>query len=250
MGFPDVLTNTIDLGFPNISVAGYSPIGEPVQYPEDRHDSTLHLSDNVAWTYGQNQFKFGGEFRYVRIDDYIDFVARGDWNFLGDTAFGILQAFGQCPGPTCPSISTLALAQLLAGVPDAAAAVSGNTANSLRAKSMGYYIQDDIHVVPRFLLNVGMRYEYNGAPVEAQNHFSVPNLSSGVGYLYSTTQLPIHPSRNEWNSPRRLQSHSNGLRPAHWFRLAAFENGALGGPRRVRSFLRQSDFANQHLSAH
>ncbi len=177
LGFPDVLTNTIDLGFPNISVAGYSPIGEPVQYPEDRHDSTLHLSDNVAWTYGQNQFKFGGEFRYVRIDDFIDFVARGDWNFLGDTAFGILQAFGQCPGPACPSISTLALAQLLAGVPDAAAAVSGNTANSLRSKSMGYYIQDDIHVVPRFLLNVGIRYEYNGAPVEAQNHFSVPNLT-------------------------------------------------------------------------
>ena len=176
LGFPDVLTSPIDLGFPNISVAAFSPIGDPIEYPQDRHDTTYHFSDSVAWTYGQNQFKFGGEGRYVRIDDYIDYLARGDWNFFGDTAFGILQQFGECPGPACPSTSILAIAQLLAGVPDATAAVSGTTANSLRSKSMGLYIQDDIHVIPRFLLNAGMRYEYHGVPVEAANQFSVPNL--------------------------------------------------------------------------
>ncbi|MGA3210563.1 MAG: TonB-dependent receptor, partial [Terriglobales bacterium] len=177
LGYPDVLTNPVDLGFPNIAVGGFAGIGDPIQYPENRVDTTLQLSDNVAWTHGQNQFKIGGEVRYTRIDDYIDYVARGDFNYLGDTAYGILQAFGQCPGPTCPSTSTLALAQLLAGVPDAAVAVSGNTNNSLRNWGMAAYIQDDIHVVPRFLLNVGLRYEYNGAPVEAQNEFSVPILT-------------------------------------------------------------------------
>src|SRR5208337_5524041 len=38
------------------------------------------------------------------------------------------------------------------------------------------YLQDDIHVIPRFLLNVGLRYEFNTPPVEAENRFSVPDL--------------------------------------------------------------------------
>jgi hypothetical protein len=73
-----------------------------------------------------------------------------------------------------------ALAQLLAGMPDYAIAASGNTANSLRSIGMNYYAQDDIHVVPRLLLNVGVRWEYNGPPVETHNRFSVPDLSANA----------------------------------------------------------------------
>ncbi len=90
MGFPNVLTNPVDLGAPNINLIGFDGIGEPINYPQDRHDTTLQLSDNVAWTVGRNQFKIGADFRHVRIDDYIDFLARGDWEFLGQTAAGIL----------------------------------------------------------------------------------------------------------------------------------------------------------------
>ncbi len=71
---------------------------------------------------------------------------------------------------------TCSLAQLLGGVPDFALAVSGNTYNSLRSHGISTYVQDDIHVIPRFLLNVGLRYEFNSPPVEALNRFSVPDL--------------------------------------------------------------------------
>jgi hypothetical protein len=66
---------------------------------------------------------------------------------------------------------------LLSGVPDYAVAVQGNTFNSLRSTGSNFYVQDDIHVVPRLLLNVGLRYEYNSPPVEAHDRFSVPDLS-------------------------------------------------------------------------
>ncbi|MGO9124485.1 MAG: TonB-dependent receptor domain-containing protein [Terriglobales bacterium] len=178
LGFPDVLTNPVDLGAPNISVLGFDGIGEPINYPQDRHDTTLQLSDNVAWTVGRNQFKIGADFRHVRIDDYLDFLARGDWFFLGQTAAGILGAFSlpPCNGPVPFDPTTCSLAQLLAGVPDYALAVSGNTYNSLRSHGISTYLQDDIHVIPRFLLNVGLRYEFNSPPVEALNRFSVPDL--------------------------------------------------------------------------
>jgi len=191
LGFPDVLTNPVDLGAPDINPLNFDGIGEPVNYPQDRHDTTLQLTDNVAWTVGRNQFKIGVDLRKVRIDNYLDFLARGDWFFLGQTMAGILQAGGAPPCNSDPPYdpSTCSLAQMLAGVPDYALAVSGNTYNSLRSHGVSAYIQDDIHVVPRFLLNVGLRYEYNSPPVEAQNRFSVPVLAP-------CTSLPCLPTFN------------------------------------------------------
>ncbi len=179
LGFPDVSTNPVDLGAPNINLIGFDGIGAPINYPQDRHDTTLQVADNLAWTVGRNQFKIGGDFRYVRLDNYLDFLARGDWFFLGQTAGGILGAFGDptpCSGPAPDDALTCSLAQLLGGVPDYALAVNGNTNNSLRSKGFSAYIQNDIHVIPRLLLNVGLRYEFNSPPVEAADRFSVPDL--------------------------------------------------------------------------
>jgi len=190
LGFPDVLTNPVDLGSPNINVLNFDGIGEPVNYPQERHDTTLQLADNVAWTVGRNQFKIGVDVRHLRIDNYLDFLARGDWFFQGLTLTGIFAASGDptpCAGTAPDDPTTCSLAQLLAGVPDYALGVSGTTNNSLRSHGVSTYVQDDIHVVPRFLLNVGLRYEYNSPPVEAQNHFSVPDL-------VACTALPCLPT--------------------------------------------------------
>lgn len=168
LGYPDVLTNPVDLGYPDLNVLNFDGIGEPINYPQERHDTTLQLADNVAWTVGRNQFKMGVDLRHLRIDNYLDFLGRGDWFYLGQTGSGIFG--GACDPSVC------ALAQLLLGIPDYALAVSGNTYNSLRSHGVSTYVQDDIHVVPRFLLNVGLRYEYNSPPVEALNRFSVPDL--------------------------------------------------------------------------
>lgn len=183
LGYPDVLTNPVDLGYPDLSITGFDGIGEPVNYPQDRHDTTIQIADNVAWTVGRNQFKIGVDLHKVRIDNYLDFLSRGEWVFLGATMAGILSAQSP-PLPPCNSNQppfdpvTCVLTQVLAGIPDAAIGVSGNTYNSLRSHGVSTYVQDDIHVVPRFLLNVGLRYEYNTPPVEALNRFSVPDLSA------------------------------------------------------------------------
>ncbi len=164
-------------GGPGISQhqpVGFDGIGEPVNYPQDRHDTTLQLSDNVAWTVGRNQFKIGVDIRHLRIDNYLDFLARGDWFFLGDTLAGILGATGAShPCNATPPFdpTTCSLTHCCWALPDYALAVSGNTYNSLRSHGVSTYIQDDIHVVPRLLLNVGLRYEYNSPPVEALNRF-------------------------------------------------------------------------------
>jgi hypothetical protein len=165
LGFPDVLTNPVDLGYPEVNLLGFDGIGEPLNYPQDRHDTTVHISDNLSWIKGRNQFKFGADIRDIQIDNYLDFVARGDFFFEAGTEDGY------------PGTPVEALGQLVGGLPDYAVAVSGNTFNTVRSVGMNYYIQDDIHVVPRLLLNVGLRYEYNSPGVEDHNRYSVPDLS-------------------------------------------------------------------------
>ena len=165
LGFPEILTKPVDLGYPEINLLGFDGIGEPLNYPQDRHDTTVHLSDNLSWIKGRNQFKFGGDIRDIQIDNYLDFVARGDWFFEAGAEAGMAAS---------PEV---ALAQLAVGIPDYAVAVKGDTFNTVRSFGANTYIQDDIHVVPRLLLNVGMRYEYNSPPVEDHNRYSVPDLS-------------------------------------------------------------------------
>jgi len=162
LGFPTVLTRPVDFGFPNVSILGFDGIGEPVNYPQDRHDNTFHIVDNLAWNRGLNQFKAGADIRRFQLNSYLDFIARGQWFFQG----------GMSGDPL------VALSQLLVGMPDYAVAVHGDTVNGLRTTAYNFYLQDDIRVKPRLTLNAGIRYEYNSPAVEVQNRFSVPDLNA------------------------------------------------------------------------
>jgi len=188
LGFPTTSSNPVDWGHPNVNIYGFDGIGEPVNYPQDRHDNTYEFADNLAWNTGRHQFKFGTDIRRFQLNSFLDFISRGDWFFEGATAQGLAQGLAQaglppsvlniCPGgiANCsPQVG--ALAQLMAGIPDYVVTESGNTNNGLRTTGLGAYVQDDIRVLPRFTLNVGLRWEFNSPPIEIHNRFSVPDLS-------------------------------------------------------------------------
>src|SRR5256712_457722 len=109
LGFPNVLTAPIDLGWPNVSVAGFDGIGQPTNTPQDHPTYTLHLMDNFVWNPrfngGKHQFKLGGEFRRYFYHLLFDTSARGIWNFNG-------------------TASTPSLVQLLQGIPSNAQTVN------------------------------------------------------------------------------------------------------------------------------
>ena len=85
--------NPVDWGYPNVNIYGFDGIGEPVNYPQDRHDNTYEFADNLAWNTGRHQFKFGTDIRRFQLNSYLDFISRGDWFFEGDVAQGIAQAW-------------------------------------------------------------------------------------------------------------------------------------------------------------
>jgi Carboxypeptidase regulatory-like domain/TonB dependent receptor len=162
LGFPTVLTAPIDLGYPNVSVAGFDGIGQPTNTPQDHPTYTLHLMNNFAWnpTFndGKHQFKIGGEFRRYFYELLFDTSARGIWNFNGT--------------PTTPS-----LVQLLRGIPSNAQKVDKGVTMDLYQNSYGAYIHDDYRVTSRLTMNLGLRYEYHAPVTEGKDELSVPDLS-------------------------------------------------------------------------
>jgi hypothetical protein len=200
LGFPTVSTNPVDWGYPNVNLYAFDGLGEPVNYPQDRHDNTYEFADNLAWNTGRHQFKFGTDVRRFQLNDYLDFLSRGDWFFEGGVAQGIAQGIAQtspaalakiCPNGLANCQQQLAVAQLMTGVPDYVVTETGTTNNGLRTTGLGAYVQDDIRVLPRFTLNVGLRWEFNSPPIEIHNRFSVPDLS--VSPATCNALLPVYP---------------------------------------------------------
>jgi hypothetical protein len=163
LGFPTVLTDPIDLGYPNVSVAGFDGIGQPTNTPQDHPTYTLHLINNFAWNpefnSGRHQFKMGGEFRRYFYHLLFDTTARGVWNFNGNLGM--------------PS-----LVQLVRGIPSTAQKVDSGVLMDLYQNSYGAYLQDDVRLTDRITLNLGLRYELYVPVTEGKNELSVPDLTA------------------------------------------------------------------------
>src|SRR5208337_4137624 len=65
----------------------FDPVGlglnTGVTDPSGRNDITGHLDENLAWTKGAHEFKFGGEFRQAQVDDFYQTGQRGTIYFDG-----------------------------------------------------------------------------------------------------------------------------------------------------------------------
>lgn len=163
LGFPQVLTAPIDLGYPNVAVAGFDGIGQPTNTPQDHPTYTIHIEDNYAWNPefmgGKHQFKAGFETRRYLYSLLFDITARGVWTFNGTSTENSLE-------------------QLLGGTPSNATTVDSEVNMDLNTTSYDGYIQDDYQATSNLTLNLGLRYEYNGPVTEAHDELSVADLSS------------------------------------------------------------------------
>ncbi len=165
LGYPDVAASvpgvprtacgsTIISGAPNISVSGFSGLGDNTQAPEIHPTYTPHFSESLAWTPGfdggRHQIKFGFDTRYYRYQILWCTVAcRGLWAFSGNA-------------PTVLGTGTNSLEQLLVGQPTNAEDISNGNLEHFRQHTYAGYIQDDYHVSQSLTLNLGFRYDYNG----------------------------------------------------------------------------------------
>ncbi len=144
---------------------------------------SLSFVDNLNWTRGNHSFKFGGEFRRIRLytdrQGGITYTYASIANFLVNSAQSV-QFLGDMSAPSV--------------------FFNGSTGQRL-AKQAYYigYVQDEWKLKSNLTLNYGLRYEYYTTLREAQNRQIL--FDTNTGQLRDPSLEPFHASKNNF-APR------------------------------------------------
>ena len=134
-------------GLTNLSVTGGFDLGGPSNYPQGRTDWVYQVIDNYTWNLsgtrtGEHTVKSGAQVKIFRSDSFFDSNFRGTYTF--------------------PS-----LAAFVAGTPSRFTQNQGDSTLARPNQIYGFYLQDDWRPSNSLTLNLGLRYDYEGAKTEA-----------------------------------------------------------------------------------
>ena len=144
------------LGAPNIAITGFEQVG--ITPPEGRNDVTGMLSDIVSYTTGKHQFRFGGEVRQGRVDEFYFRHSLGNYTFDGTQG----PWSNMCAANDSTCVHTIALADFLAGYISTGNLSVGNAERKVLVNGFNLFAQDQWQVTRKLNLNLGLRYEYFG----------------------------------------------------------------------------------------
>jgi len=142
-------------GFINISINGYTGFGVPNWMPLSRVEESYTHSDNVTWTKGAHEVRFGFDLVRHHLNHWQpeigNFGPRGGLGFNGqETALRGGAATNQYNG----------YAAFLLGLSDDAEKSLQNILATGREWQFGWYIRDRWQVSRKLTINLGLRYEY------------------------------------------------------------------------------------------
>jgi hypothetical protein len=156
-GLQGVSSNSLDTGYPDVTITGFSTLGESTQYVS-RKDNDYEIYDNVLWHHGTHTVRFGGYFFHLDFEPVNAQNARGTFGFTG-------------------RFTGNALGDFLLGAPNAGSAGQiGRGTLQGRTDWAHFYIEDGWQIWPSLKLDVGVRYEYNRAVTDANNNMAVVNI--------------------------------------------------------------------------
>jgi hypothetical protein len=150
------VTNPLLSGIPNIRISGFTELGAFHNFPKIvGPDKVYDFIDQVSNLRGKHSFTFGGE---LRRDLVHQATYRGG---RGRILFDSLENF-------------------LAGTPHNAGFLAGDPTRNISQWLYAGYAQDDWRITKRVTLNLGLRYEFQAVPTEANNLFG--NWEPSVGF--------------------------------------------------------------------
>jgi hypothetical protein len=203
------------LGAPNVVIGNFEQIG--LTPPEGRSDLTWHLTDIVSYTEGTHQFRFGGEFRRGRVNEF--YHRRGTGKFVFDGSQGPWAGATGCfpvpippsttpppPPPGCTNLgaqftNALALADYLTGDVSTSSIAVGNPERTVHANAFNFYFQDSWQWTKKLSINYGMRYEYFGPLHSGDKDLAVFTPAKGLQIQGAGISSIFPPDRNNF-APR------------------------------------------------
>ena len=149
VGLPEISSNPRDFGLSQITITGFSQLGDELHNPQHSATSIYQAVDTATWVRSRHLIKAGFDVRWIRQNAFRDELSRGFLSFLGVTGN--------------------ALAEMLLGYPSLTGVARLDNQQHLRTHSAYGFAQDTWHVRPDLTLSAGLRYEYNSPPVDAED---------------------------------------------------------------------------------
>jgi len=175
LGFPASLNSQVQYPlYPRFTPTGFSAVGP--------NQSDFIRQSNDAWTLAGAFTKIkGGHVLKFGVEQRLYFYNNNQNGPVMDFAFS--QTFTRGPDPNVATATAgNGMATFLLGTPTSGSARRWATA-TYKATNFGVYIQDDWKVRPYLTLNLGLRWEFEGAITDRFNALTNfdPNLVSEVG---------------------------------------------------------------------
>jgi outer membrane receptor protein involved in Fe transport len=165
----------IDVAFANIAFPvalgitktnAMPTIGPATNLPQGRIGKVYQVADNLSWLIGKHAFTFGAEYKH--LDTLVPFLP----NFNGAFSFNTAE-------------------RIRNNAPSGVSITLGDPLLSFVEKDQYYFIQDDFKIRPNLTLNLGIRYEYTGQPINILNEVSTVRESNASTALFNPA-LPLN----------------------------------------------------------
>ena len=160
-GIEGVSTDPFDWGIPGLSFTTLADVRD--RTPSRRVDQRISISNSTVHPWRQHSFRWGGEFRYLRLDSLSNSNPRGSYVFTGLYTSAIA-------GDRAVPGTGLDFADFLLGYAQQASVQYGPGELEMRGREWSLFAQDDWRVRGNLTLNYGLRYEYVSPYFEADDH--------------------------------------------------------------------------------
>jgi hypothetical protein len=162
----DIGSAVTNITFPTLNGRSIASIGPATNLPQGRVGKVYQLAENLSWSRGKHNFIFGGEYKHLsEISPFLP-------NFNG--AFGFNSA-----------------ARLVNNAPSSIGLTVGDPTLAFSENDQYYFIQDDFKIRPNLTLNLGVRYEYTGQPLNILHNASVARESGSAGFFNPALPLDV-----------------------------------------------------------
>lgn len=162
------------------ATGGYSGWNPSVQ---GATQNLFQYSDEVTWTHGRQTIFAGAELERIQFDGNWLLGNNGGFTFNGQYTSN--HALKQSGGNS--------VADLFLGFPSLAKGAIGSSTASFRQYNVMPYIQDDWRLSNRLTLNLGIRYDYFGSPVDKNGHSNNYDIATNTNHPGT-----FHQNYNNW----------------------------------------------------
>ncbi len=205
--FPLTPPDAFHANLPNYSIAGVTGMGGATNIPQFRFANNFQYQDTMSLVRGKHTFRFGGDFLRQLARQHPPFNERGSFVYNANTTGGAVTSF----------------ANFLDDFGGRSGSLNRQFGSSIYYPNLfrqSYFFQDSWKTTTNLTLNLGLRYEFYGAP---ENGFTVAAF---------TNYDPVN-----FAAPHKVPSAKNNWGPSLGFawnpKGGNFLNKMMGGDKMV-----------------